>query len=216
MDLNKDISFGNKKDTYPTKTSINLADQNPAGTDKLTAIALFIILFALVGLFVKFAVFDPLTSVMASSDELSQAQAELESLEAANADYTTLNEQYSRYIVTGLTEDEQNLADRNEVLDLLRTEIMGSVNLSSAELVENTLTVTCVGVGLQGVSGLVGRLESDSRVLHVTVSAAQSEADQESSSATIAIILRGALDTTDTATSTATTVLLDNGAGNGE
>ena len=114
-------------------------------------------------------------------------------LAAENADYAELNAQYDRYVVPGLSEEEQNLVDRDVVLNLLQQKVMGVGHLSSLRMEKNTATVTCLGADLNEVSALVESLESDQRVAHVTVSTAQGENDS-STSATIQIVFAGPLD----------------------
>ena len=154
---------------------------------------LFAITLVLIGVFAKFAVIDPLASGMDSSAEVAAAQAQLDELQAANENYAALNEKYARYVVTGLTEEEANLANRNAVLDLIRSNLMSVGYLSSVKVVGNTVTATCLGAELTEVSRLVERLEADSRVSHVTVSTAQGK-DNAATSATIEVTLKGALD----------------------
>ena len=183
-----------KAPVYPTKTSINLVDTEQARGNLLVQIALFVIALALIGVFAKFAVVDPLASSMASSNEVAAAQARLDDLVAQNADYAELNAQYDRYVVPGLTEEEQNLVDRDTVLDLLEQKVMNVGYLESLRVSSNVVTATCLGVDLSRISTLVESLESDDRVAHVTVSTAQGENDS-STSATIQIVFKGALET---------------------
>ena len=159
----------------------------------LAQLGLFTIALVLIGVFAKFAVVDPLAASAASSNEVSAAQARLDVLAAENADYAELNAQYDRYVVPGLSEEEQNLVDRDVVLNLLQQKVMGVGHLSSLRMEKNTATVTCLGADLNEVSALVESLESDQRVAHVTVSTAQGENDS-STSATIQIVFAGPLD----------------------
>lgn len=197
MDLKQEVSFGSlkrgKAPAYPTKTSINLVDTDRARGNLAVQLALFAIALVLIGIFSKFAVVDPLASGMASSNEVSSAQARLDALVAENADYDELNAQYDRYVVPGLSDEEQNLVDRDTVLDLLEQKVMNVGYLDSLRVASNTVTATCLGVDLSRVSTLVESLESDERVSHVTVSTAQGENDS-GTSATIQIVLKGPLE----------------------
>lgn len=197
MDLKQPISLktlgGKKAAARPTKTSINLAAIERAQSNVVANIGLFLVALVLIGIFAKFAVIDPLAQGMASSNEVALAQAHLEALEQANADYAELNQQYARYVVTGLTEEEQNLTDRDTILDLLQEKVLNVGYLSSLKVTDNTAIVTCLGVDLAKVSSLVQDVESDRRVAHVTVSTAQGENDA-TTSATINITFKGALD----------------------
>lgn len=198
MNLKQDVSLGSlkrgKTPTYPTKTSINLVDTERTRGNLMVQLALFVIALVLIGIFAKFAVVDPLASSMASSNDVAAAQARLDALTAENADYAELNAQYDRYVVPGLTAEEQDLTDRDTVLDLLQQKVMDVGYLSSLRVVGNTATVTCLGADLNQISTLVENLETDKRVSHVTVSTAQGENDS-STSATIQIVFKGANDT---------------------
>lgn len=198
MNLKQDVSLGSlkrgKTPTYPTKTSINLADTERTRGNLMVQLALFVIALVLIGIFAKFAVVDPLASSMASSNDVAAAQARLDALTAENADYAELNAQYDRYVVPGLTSEEQDLTDRDTVLDLLQQKVMDVGYLSSLRVMGNTATVTCLGADLNQISTLVENLETDKRVSHVTVSTAQGENDS-STSATIQIVFKGANDT---------------------
>ncbi len=198
MNLKQDVSLGSlkrgKTPTYPTKTSINLVDTERTRGNLMVQLALFVIALVLIGIFAKFAVVDPLASSMASSNDVAAAQARLDALTAENADYAELNAQYDRYVVPGLTPEEQDLTDRDTVLDLLQQKVMDVGYLSSLRVVGNTATVArCLGADLNQISALVENL-TDKRVSHVTVSTAQGENDS-STSATIQIVFKGANDT---------------------
>ena len=194
MDLKQEVSLSalkrGKAPAYPVKTSINLVDTQQQRGNLLAQLGLFAIALVLIGVFAKFAVVDPLAASAASSNEVSAAQARLDVLAA---DYAELNAQYDRYVVPGLSEEEQNLVDRDVVLNLLQQKVMGVGHLSSLRMEKNTATVTCLGADLNEVSALVESLESDQRVAHVTVSTAQGENDS-STSATIQIVFAGPLD----------------------
>lgn len=193
MDLQKEISFkGAKKVDYPVKTDINLMKAEVTRGNTVVNVLLFLVFLALLALFVKFAVLDPLAAGSQSSQQLANARAQLDALTAENESYTELRQEYSKYVISGLTEEEMDLSDRNELIDLLSDTVMQATYLSSVRVVGNAVTITCVGVGLQDVSGLVQQLEQDERVAYVTVSTAQ-EKEEVASSATIQIVLRGSL-----------------------
>lgn len=197
MDLKQPVSLSPgkrpSKVAYPTKTTINLVNADQKRGNLVTQLGLFLIFLVLVGVFAKFAVVDPLASGMASSAEVDAAKAQLDALKAENANHAELNEKYERYVVAGLTEEEQNLASRDMVLDLLEEKVMNVGFLSSLKVTGNTAVVTCLGADLNEVSKLVEDLETDERVAHVTVSTAQGENDS-GTSATIQLSFKGAFD----------------------
>lgn len=189
MNLKKELSFKKKAPVYPSKTDINLIKTEATKGNSLTALLLFFIFLIFLAFFTKFAVVDPLASSMNSSEEVNVARAELATLVLGNETYTELTERYAQYIVTELSEEEVSLASRNDVIDLLESKIMGFANLSSIIVDGNKVSVVCVGVDLQTVSGLVQSIEQDERVSYVTVSTAQ-ERDGKASSATIDITMK--------------------------
>lgn len=198
VDLKQPISLKSaaakgKKVVYPSKTTINLVSAEAARGSLLVQLALFLIVLVLVGIFAKFAVVDPLAGALDSSSQVAAAQVRLDELTAANANYAELNQKYARYVVTGLTDEELNLADRDTVLDLLEQKVVHVGHLSSLKVTGNVATVTCLGVPLDQISSLVESLETDDRVSHVTVSTAQGENDA-GTSATIEITFKGATD----------------------
>ncbi|MEG0323068.1 MAG: hypothetical protein RR547_01825 [Raoultibacter sp.] len=191
MNLNDNVTLKSKKTGYPTKTTINLISANAMRKNTGSNIVLFLVFIVLLAIFAKFAVIDPLSASMQSSAELDAAKAKLAALEVENQSYSELSDQYMHYVVTGLTEGELNRADRNELIDLLRTKVLGATYISSVKVVGNSVTIACVGANLQEVSTLVQNLEQDSRVAYVTVSTAM-EREDTASTATIQIELKGA------------------------
>ena len=191
MDMKKEISFRGKA-TYPTKKYVNLVKQETSRRNTILELALFAVFLVLLLVAAKFAVVDLLMSGMNSSTELTQAKAQLAELEAANANYSEITDKFSRYVIANPTEAEQNLVNRDILLDLMKTKVMSATNLTSLKVTGNTITIVCVSIGLQEVAVLVESLEGDERVAHVTVSTAQAK-DGSPSSATIEVSLKGAL-----------------------
>lgn len=189
MDLNKELKFGKKALVYPTKKSINLVQDDGKSRSTIASILLFLVFLGVLGIFTKFAVIDPLASSAESGNELAAAQTELAQLKKANADYAELSEQYSRYVVADLLEDEADLLDRAEVVDFIQSKIIGSTLVSSVQVQGNIVAVTCVGLDLAGVSDLVASIKEDDRVLFVSVPTVQDQ-EGKTSTATMEITLQ--------------------------
>ncbi|MGI6105887.1 MAG: hypothetical protein ACOYD7_06855 [Raoultibacter sp.] len=197
VDFKKEISFGKKpgaksakkNGSYPTKTKINLVSSGAKQENRTTIIALFLVFIVLLAIFVKFAVIDPLASVEASNKRVQTAQTQLNDLKAQNSSMSELGDQYSKYVVAGMTPEETELVNRTEIVDLIRTKIMGTSVLSSVKISGNTVAVTCQGISLQDASVVVRNIEQDERVSHVTVSTAQ-EKDGSAATATFEIMLK--------------------------
>ncbi|MEF9925888.1 MAG: hypothetical protein RR866_04590 [Raoultibacter sp.] len=203
MNLKQDISL-KKKAVYPTKRTINLIAQASPKVHRGREIALFAAVVVLIAVFAKFLVADPLMSTAQSTADLQEATAQLEQLKTEAETLKQETAQHDRYVVVGKTEEELNLADRAAVFELLGTKIAGATYLQSVKATGNTITVTCLGLGLQDVSKLVADLEKDERVSYVTVSTTATP-DKNQSSATIQILLQGASATGDAASAAAGT-----------
>lgn len=191
--MNKNAAIGKKKAPYPTKTSINLVKSDTSQNNTLVTLLLFVLFLIVLAIFTKFAVIDPLASGVQSSREVTAARAELDALKVANADYAELSEQYSKYIVSGLSDEELNLVSREDVVDLITTKIINSTIVSSINVQGNIIEVTCVGLDLNGVSSIVENLKQDSRVSFVSVSTVQDQ-EGKTSTATMSITLKSPTD----------------------
>ncbi len=211
--LKKEISFGRKKDAYPTKKSINLVVSGQTFASRYNAALLGALLFVLVVIFVKFAIFDPVATSMQTASQISAAQTELAALKSANASKSSTSQEYAHYVVPNLTSEETSLTPRSDIISLLKDKVVGFGSISSLKVVGNTVTVTCVNVGLQDLSTLVKSLENDARVSYVTVSTAQAS-EGKASSATVVITMKDA--NALSALQTSTTSSSTKGASNGQ
>ncbi len=135
----------------------------------------FIVLFAAIAVFAKYAVYDPIIATQASTLQVNQAQSNLDKLIAANAGKDDLAMEYSKYIIEAMTEEEQELVDRSDVVDVLRTKAMILGSLSSVVINGNSVTITYFGVDLNAASALVESIKSDERVSHVSVTSTASK-----------------------------------------
>lgn len=187
----KEISFGRKKEAYPVKQSINLVRAGQSLTSRYNNVFLAVLLAILVVIFVKFAVADPVLASAQNANQISSAQSELNQLKTSNAGRSATSEEYAHYVVPNLTADETSLTPRDDIVALLKDKVVGIGSISSLKVTGNTVTVTCVNVGLQDLSSLVKNLESDQRVSYVTVSTAQAS-EGKASSATVVITMKDA------------------------
>jgi hypothetical protein len=149
----------------------------------------FLILLLLIGVFAKFAVYDPVMNITSAAEEVQRAQHKLDALVASNVGYDALVEEHAKYIVEGLSAEEQRLVDPRDVIDMLKKEVMDAGSLSSVVVADNVVTVTCIGIDLQATSALVEHIEADKRVAFVTISTAESQEDV-ASKATIVITMK--------------------------
>ena len=180
--LDKQISLGGKsaggkkakgRGAYPTKTTINLVQSEGASGSLAARIISVLAVIALVCIFGKFLVADPLSQMFASTRQVEAARAELSELTAKNADYTELQEKYAHYIVSDLTDEESVMVDRDTVVNMIQTTLSSGGTLTAVTVSNNVLTATIGTDDLATISRIVSTLESNELVAHVTVSTAQ-------------------------------------------
>lgn len=179
-----------KKPVYPTKTSINLVTCNQQPRNVGRNLALFAVAMVGVLLFAKFGVVDVIGAASTASGKVATAQAQLTELQAANADFADLQEQYAAFAVNNLTDEEKVLADRGQVLALLANTVANSADLQSVQISGNTVQLQFANTSLDDVSRVVASLENEELVAGVSMSTAKTDKNDDVVS-TVTIALKG-------------------------
>lgn len=179
----------NKKPVYPTKTTINLAEDDQRGNNK-RSVALFVVALIIIALFAKFAVIDVMGAANASLAKVATAQSQLSALEEANANYPELQERYAAFAVNSLSDEERALADRGAILELLQGTVANMAELQSVSVTGNTLMLQFANTSLEDVSRVVASLENSDLVANVSMSTAKTDRNDEVVS-TITVTLKG-------------------------
>lgn len=180
----------NKKPVYPTKTSINLVTCNQQPRNVGRNLGLFALAMVGVLLFAKFGVVDVIGAASAASGKVATAQTQLTELQAANADFADLQEQYAAFAVNNLTDEEKVLADRGQVLALLANTVANSADLQSVQISGNTVQLQFANTSLDDVSRVVASLENEELVAGVSMSTAKTDKNDDVVS-TVTIALKG-------------------------
>ncbi|MDJ1649918.1 MULTISPECIES: hypothetical protein [Gordonibacter] len=178
-----------KKPVYPTKTTINLAEDDQRGNNT-RSLVLFVVALIAIALFAKFAVIDVMGAANASLAKVATAQSQLSALEEANADYPELQERYAAFAVNSLSDEERALADRGAILELLQGTVANMAELQSVSVTGNTLMLQFANTSLEDVSRVVASLESSDLVANVSMSTAKTDRNDEVVS-TITVTLKG-------------------------
>lgn len=178
-DLSKNLSLkklkGSKGSQYPSKTSINLVavEQSAELTPRTVVLVLVVLLLA--ALFCKFAVVDVMGAASRAESRVSAAQSQLATLQASNADYSKVQDEYDRIGMSGLTGDERALVDRNRVIRLLEDTAAQLGYLQAVRVSGNTVELQFSDKSLNDVSLLMKRLEDEDIVSGVSVSMAKTD-----------------------------------------
>lgn len=166
---------GSKGTQYPSKTSINLVavEQSAELTPRTVVLVLVVLLLA--ALFCKFAVVDVMGAASRAESRVSAAQSQLATLQASNADYSKVQDEYDRIGMSGLTGDERALVDRNRVIRLLEDTAAQLGYLQAVRVSGNTVELQFSDKSLNDVSLLMKRLEDEDIVSGVSVSMAKTD-----------------------------------------
>ena len=167
----------NKKLRYPSKVTLNLAmrEKSPFRPSRLLPPLLLLIIAA--ALFGKFAVADRLSQVGAAQRALSQLEQRRDELVQATQGYEELLEEYDRYSIHWMSDDEKALVLPSDMLDLMEQELMPYSQVQSASFTGNTLSLQLGGITLEDTSKIVQRLYQLPQVVNVSVYTASSKTE---------------------------------------
>lgn len=158
----------NRKETYPTKTTMNLY-YKPDRTTKPSTIALYVLFAAVVCLaLLKYLVYDVWQENQAAQRALAAAQNELNGVLTQLADYNEVQERYFRY---SATDEERALVDRMEILAMLDN-TLGFAQIDSISISGSQLQIQISDVTLAQTATIVNNLEASRMVSKVTVNTA--------------------------------------------
>ncbi|MDO4516831.1 MAG: hypothetical protein Q4C76_06830 [Bacillota bacterium] len=166
---------GKKQAAYPTKVTLNLAMREKSPFTPTKLIPLLLIVLLAVSLFGKFAVADRLARVNQAEAGLATLQQQKATLEASTANYDSLVEEYSRYSVSWISDEEKALVSRQEMIALIESELMSGGQVLRFSSNGNILSVELGGITLNGTSAIVQRLYQHSDVDTVSVYTASNE-----------------------------------------
>ena len=174
----------NRRETYPTKTTMNLY-YKPDRTTRPSTVALYV-LFALVVLLAlsKYLVYDVWQEKQAAQRRLEAAQNELDNVLAQLGDYDEVQERYFRYAAT---DDERAIVDRIEVLNLLDS-AFGNAQINSISINGNQVQTQISDVTLAQTAAIVKNLEASPLVASVVVNTATSNGSDSDLTRTYIVI----------------------------
>ncbi|MBO7676721.1 MAG: hypothetical protein J6S49_04330 [Erysipelotrichaceae bacterium] len=167
MNLNKEISFNKKKNSLPTKTSINFIVDEQTKINRISIVT-FVIFMILLALFTKFAVIDPLAKVARAEREYREAERQLDVYRNELTDYAKVESEYNEKVGTFLTDNERSYHDRTEILAMIKEDIFNYVNVKSITISGNVVRVSTATTTMENISQIVNVLLNDSKIAYVT------------------------------------------------
>ena len=163
--------FGNKKDGYPTKTTINFYIKENKSSSFSTAF-LYLLFGAVVLLaLAKMTVFDLLADLNKEKAAYNKNQTVLENNLEALAGFDEVNQEYNRYSYSYLAETDK-VQDRMDILDMLDKTIFKDSTVMSIVISDNIVSVSLTEIDLEGTSELAKKLEEYDIVESVSVNTA--------------------------------------------
>ena len=180
---------GNRKDTYPTKSTINLYYKEDK-TTRPSTIALYVLFFAVVLLAcAKLFIYDLWIQAEDARAELEKNEKYLEEQMAYLADYGEISAEYSKYTYSYLTEDEI-LCNRMDVLAMLEATVFKQSDVETVVITGDVVSLSFRGLNLEETVLLVKEIEGYDIVEKVDVNTASlnSSSDEKNNLATKMVI----------------------------
>lgn len=158
---------------YPSKKVMNFVHDEQAKTDR-HAIVIFIIFLLFLALFTKLFVINPLNKVNQLESNYNQMAAQVQQYQETLGDYDSVKAAYDDKAGSFLSDDEKQELNRTDILDMIQEDVAPYVGISSIKIAGAQVSVFTDDTTLDTVSGIIARLQSDSRNGYVTVTTTSS------------------------------------------
>ena len=158
---------------YPTKKVMNFVHDEQAKTDR-HAIVVFIIFLLFLALFTKLFVINPLNKVNQLESNYNQMAAQVQQYQETLGNYDSVKAAYDDKAGSFLSDDEKQELNRTDILDMIQEDVAPYVGISSIKIAGAQVSVFTDDTTLDTVSGIIARLQADSRNGYVTVTTTSS------------------------------------------
>jgi len=184
-----DITFttSSTSKALPSKKHINLCLKEKSSINPLVALIAIILIIAGAAAFSKFGVMDRLSEVDRLNGEVNTRQYELDAMNTLLESYDEVYEEYSRYSVSWMNEEERNLVSRTEALSLIDEIVAKSTSVTRITISGNSVSAELFGITLADTSSLVDELKARDNVKDVMVYTASSD---DGSSSLVSLVIK--------------------------
>ncbi len=183
--LSKDIKIS-KKESFPSKKTMNFVSDKQAKTNKLS-IVLFVIFIVLLLIFTKFFVVDSISKTNDLISAYNANQSQLDALNEQLSDYEEIETKYNELVGVFLNDDEKNCLNRTDIIKLLDDDVLPYVDITNYTISSNQVNVYTGVSSLSTISNVLDILQKDDRTHYVTIN--RTVADSEDNSLVSAEIL---------------------------
>ena len=158
---------------YPSKKVMNFVHDEQAKTDR-HAIVVFIIFLLFLAVFTKLFVINPLNKVNQLESNYNQMAAQVQQYQETLGNYDSVKAAYDDKAGSFLSDDEKQELNRTDILDIIQEDVAPYVGISSIKIAGAQVSVFTDDTTLDTVSGIIARLQADSRNGYVTVTTTSS------------------------------------------
>lgn len=176
---------------YPTKTSINFVEVGKEERETKKSVAMIAVTSALVVIVIALAIVLPYMNLANKESELAGKEQDLQLIKTELERFPEVQKEYNKYTTAWMTEEEKAVYDRQDIVDLIEDEIVGTAEIKGYNAKANVLIVDISEVSLDTTSALVRRIESRDDVINAQVTKADRDLDKtKPTTATLAIYLK--------------------------
>ncbi len=183
--LSRDIKIS-KKESFPSKKTMNFVSDKQAKTNKLS-IVIFVIFLVLLLIFTKFFVIDSISKTNDLISAYNANQSQLDALNEQLSDYEEIETKYNELVGVFLNDDEKNCLNRTDIIKLLDDDVLPYVDITNYTVSSNQVNVYTGVSSLSTISNVLDILQKDDRTHYVTIN--RTVADSEDNSLVSAEIL---------------------------
>lgn len=183
--LSRDIKIS-KKESFPSKKTMNFVSDKQAKTNKLS-IVIFVIFLVLLLIFTKFFVIDSISKTNDLISAYNANQSQLDALNEQLSDYEEIETKYNELVGVFLNDNEKNCLNRTDIIKLLDDDVLPYVDITNYTVSSNQVNVYTGVSSLSTISNVLDILQKDDRTHYVTIN--RTVADSEDNSLVSAEIL---------------------------
>lgn len=166
---------------YPHKVGINLNMREKQTGTVLTLVIGCAAIVLLAGLAAKFGVIDQYRRLSQAEEAYAQVHRQYEAVQKELADYDKVLNEYRSYSMDWTGEDDTGLfsnVSRQDVLDLIETEMMPNGTVNSIQVLGNSVLVNMSGMTLARISEMFRVIEQNPIVDRVELNVAETDKDR--------------------------------------
>lgn len=156
----------------PVKRSINLSAAGEKKSNLRIGTLSVILILLCCAVFSKYGVYDRLVAMDRARAEVSAVERQIRECNRAIEDFGELADRYAHYTYSGMTQEELSRANRADVLEMIRRQVIDNNYVESWTLQGNLLTLYISGKTLQELNIVTQLLEQEELVDYCTVSTA--------------------------------------------